>query len=164
MQKATTMLAVVGGFIVAGMILSFYGSMIIIDDFAQGTENIGGGDEIRIDAELNPGVNTEGIFAVQTMEFQENTISVAVIDPSGTKIASQRVNTESFEERFEIETAGMFTLVIENSGEPTDVAGAIGHVPDAAKLSVGVTGLYLLAAGLVGMAVVGIYVVKNRKR
>lgn len=164
MQKSATMLAVVGGLIAAGIALSFYGSMIITEDLSQAVENIGEGTIIEITAELDPVVNNEGVYVVQTMEFREGMISVRVVDPFGSEIISKIVETESLEEQFEITTSGTFTLIIENAGEHTDVVGVIGHVPDTAKFSIGITGFYLLVVGLIGMGVVGIYVVKNRRR
>lgn len=164
MQKAATMLAVVGALMAAGIALSFYGSMIITEDLTQAVENIGEGKTLEISAEMDPNVNDEGVYVVQVMEFEEGMISARIIDPIGSQIISKMVESESIEEQFEITTGGTFTLIIENSGEYTDVVGVIGHVPDTAKFSVGVTGFYLLIVGLIGMGVIGIYVVKNRRR
>ena len=90
-------------------------------------------------------------------------ISARVVDPFGSQIVSKVIDSESYQEQFEITSSGTFTLIIENSGEFSDVVGAIGHVPDATKV-VRITGTFLLIIGLVGMGVVGIYAVKNRRR
>lgn len=164
MQKAATMLALVGGLIAAGIALSFYGSMIITEDLTQAVENIGQGGTLEISAELDPSVNSEGVYVVQVMEFTEGTVSVSLVDPLGSQIVSKVVETESLEEQFEITNSGTYTMTIENAGENTDVVGVLGHVPDTAKFSVGVSGFYLLVVGLIGMGIVGIFVVKNRKR
>lgn len=164
MQKSATMLAVVGGLIAAGIALSFYGSMIITEDLTQAVENIGEGGTIEISADLDPSINNEGVYVVQVMEFSEGMVSVSIIDPLGSQIISKSVDVESLEEQFEITTAGTYSMIIENSGEYTDVVGVIGHVPDTAKFSVGISGFYLLVAGLIGMGVVGIFVIKNRKK
>ncbi len=164
MQKAATMLALVGGLIAAGIALSFYGSMIITEDLTQAVENIGQGGTLEISAELDPSVNSEGVYVVQVMEFTEGMISVSLVDPLGSQIVSKVVETESLEEQFEITNSGTYTMTIENAGENTDVVGVLGHVPDTAKFSVGVSGFYLLVVGLIGMGIVGIFVVKNRKR
>ena len=164
MQKAATMLAIVGGLIAAGIALSFYGSMIIVEDLTQSVDNIGEGSTLEISSELDPEVNDEGFYVVQTMKFQEGMISARVVDPFGSQIVSKVIDSESYQEQFEITSSGTFTLIIENSGEFSDVVGAIGHVPDSTKVSVGITGTFLLIIGLVGMGVVGIYAVKNRRR
>lgn len=164
MQKAATMLAVVGGLIAAGIALSFFGSMIIVEDLVQQTENIGGGSTLEITAELDPEINDEGFYVVQAMQFSEGMISARVIDPFGGQIISKTVESGSYQEQFEIKSGGTFTLIIENAGENSDIIGAIGHVPDSGKVSVGIAGSYLLIAGLIGMVVVGIYAVKNRRK
>ena len=164
MQKAATMLAVVGGLIAAGIALSFFGSMIIVEDLTQDVGNIGEGSTLEISTELDPKINDEGFYVVQTMQFSEGMISARVIDPFGSQMISKIIETESYQEQFEISAEGTYTLIIENSGEHSDVVGAIGHVPDSTKVSIGITGSYLLIAGLIGMGVVGIYLVKNRRR
>ena len=164
MQKSATLLALVGGLIAVGIALSFYGSMIITEDLVQGVENIGEGGSFEITAELDPSISTEGVFVVQVMQFQENVVSARITDPFGSQIITKTIDSESYEEQFDITTKGAFTLIVENSGEFTDVVGVIGHLPDTAKFSVGITGFYLLIIGLIGMGVVGIYVVKNRRR
>lgn len=161
MQKATTMLAVTGCLVAAGIALSFYGSMIITEDLAQSFGNIGDGETIEVSAQLDP-ANGEGVYVVQT-ESERSTVSAIVLDPSGSQIDMVDVGAKSVEEKFAVTTKGVFTLVVENTGEHTGVFGVIGHVPDTARFSVGVTGFYLLVAGLVGMGIVGIYAIKNRK-
>lgn len=164
MQKAATMLAVVGGLIAAGIALSFYGSMIIVEDLTQSVDNIGEGETLEISVELDSETNDEGFYVVQTMQFKEGMISASVVDEFGSQIISKVIESESFQEQFEISSSGTYTLIIENSGEHSDVVGAIGHIPDSVKVSIGITGSYLLIVGLIGMGVVGIYAVKNRRR
>ena len=48
MQKAATMLAIVGGLIAAGIALSFYGSMIIVEDLTQSVDNIGKAQHLKL--------------------------------------------------------------------------------------------------------------------
>ncbi len=162
MQKPVVMLAVVGGLIAAGIALSFYGSMVIIEGFVQDTKDIGGGEEMTIVAALDPKISAEGIFAVQVMP-PKDTVSATVRDPAGRQVAAGKIVEGSLEESFEVSAAGEFTLAIENSGEDTYVAGALGHAPGTGKILVGAAGFYILIIGLVGMGVVGIYAVKSRR-
>jgi hypothetical protein len=75
------------------------------------------------------------------------------------------IDSESFEERFEILSKGTYQLEIENSGlEDIKIVGVIGHMPDNTTISVGVTGFYLLIIGLIGIVGVGIYTIRNRHR
>ncbi len=164
MQKSAALLALVGGLIAVGIALSFYGSMIITEDLTQGVQNIGEGGSFEIRAELDPSISSEGVFVVQVMQFQEGSVSARITDPFGSQIVSKTIDSESYEEQFDVTSKGTFTLTVENSGEFTDVVGVIGHLPDTSKFSVGITGFYLLIVGLIGMGIVGIYVVKNRRR
>ncbi|ABK78203.1 hypothetical protein CENSYa_1583 [Cenarchaeum symbiosum A] len=164
MRKAALMLTVVGGIMVAGIALSFFGSSIVVDSLVQATANIGGGDEMEVSARLDPGVSGEGFYVVQTMQFEEGMVRASVKDPSGAEVAGGMVGSDSHQEQFDLRGGGNYTLVIENGGGQSDVVGAIGHVPGEAIVAVGVTGSYLLIAGLVGMAGLAVYIVKSRNR
>lgn len=158
-------MAIVGGIVAVGIALSFYGSQIIIEDLvSEQTEVISGGF-MEVKTELDPSVSETGVYVVQTMNFKENSISAKIFDPFDSQIVSKPVETESFEDRFKISTKGTYLLVIENFGaEKTVIVGVIGHMPDKGKLSIGITGLYLLIVGLIGMVGVGIYAIKKRRK
>jgi len=150
--------------VTAGIILSFYGSQVITEDFIQVDGNIGNGESIEVITELDPAINDVGVYVVQTMNFNQGDISVKIFDPSGTQMISKTVEIESFEEQFDISSKGSFRLIIENAGDNTDVIGVIGHLPDTAKVAIGYTGFFLLVVGFFGMVVLGIYVVINRRK
>jgi hypothetical protein len=164
MKKTGTILVLVGGLLTAGIILSFYGSQVITEDLVQVDGSISNGESLETVAELDPEINNVGVYVVQTMNFNQGDISVKIFDPSGSQIISKTVEIESFEEQFDISTKGDFRLIIENAGDSTEVIGVIGHLPDTAKFSIGVTGFYLLVVGLFGMVGLGIYVAKNRRK
>ena len=99
------------------------------------------------------------------MNFNENSIYASVVDPSEIQIISILVDKESFEERFEISTAGKYVLKIENQGEvEAQIIGLIGHMPKVESFSIGITGFYLLIVGILGLGLVALYAVKNRKK
>jgi hypothetical protein len=44
------------------------------------------------------------------------------------------------------------------------MVAVIGPMPDAGKLSFGITGFYILIVGLIGIVGVGIYSIRNRRK
>ena len=165
MQKAVVFMVIVGSIMAVGMAMSFYGSQIIIQDLVSEQAEVIPGNSLEITVELDSSVSETGVYVVQTMNFKENSISVKISDPFGTLIISKSIESDSFEDRFEISFKGKYQLVIENFGtEETTIVGALGHMPDKSKLSIGFAGSYLLIVGLTGMVGVGIYVFKKRQK
>jgi len=90
---------------------------------------------------------------------------VGSVDPFDNEIESQLIEEEDFEGQFKITKSGIYKLVIENPNEKEiKISGVIGPEPDAGKKSLGFISLYVLIIGLIGMAIVPIYAIKNRKR
>lgn len=165
MPKAGIFLTVVGALIVIGLILSFYGSQIITEELISEQKNLVPRDGFTIEAVLDPEISETGVYVVQTVNFRENSIFVRVIDPFKNQLNSKWIDKESFEDRFEILNSGTYQLVVENLGpEETNVIGVIGHMPEKSKLSVGITGLYILIVGLIGMVGMVIYSIRNRRK
>ncbi len=158
------MLAVAGGLVAAGIALSFYGSAVVVEDLAQDARRIGGGDGMEVAVDLDRG--GQGVYVVQVIEGADGAeISASVAGPSGRVLASHEGGEDApAEEHFNAEEGGRYVLTVRNSGEEADVAGAVGLVPDAAKFSVGVTGFYLVLAGMACMAVIGVTAIFARRR
>jgi len=158
-------MVIVGSIMAVGMAMSFYGSQIIIQDLVSEQDEVIPGNSLEITVELDSSVSKTGVYVVQTMNFKENSISAKIFDPFGTQIISKSIESDSFEDRFEISSKGKYQLVIENFGEgETTIVGVLGHMPDKSKLSLGISGFYLLIVGLTGMAGVGIYAFKKRQK
>lgn len=162
MPRTGIMLAVVGAVVAAGIALSFYGSILITEDLIQETGFVGAGETLEVAARLDPLVSMDGVYVVQKMG--EGRILADLMDPSGVLIESEYFESESIERFFEIESAGTFTLVVSSEGDRVEVVGVLGHMPESGLISVGVTGFYLVLAGLVGMALVGFQIWKIRRR
>lgn len=155
----------VGGILGTGMILSFYGAQLTTQDIIVQEEIIASSSAVEVAIELDPKVGETGVFAVLLEKYEEDTISISVYDPLGSKIISKIAEKESTEERFEIESSGTYKLEIENSGlEESQIVAGLGYMPDSGTLSVGVTGFYLLIVGLIGIIGIGFYAIKNRKK
>ena len=165
MQRSGLFLLIVGALIIVGMTLSFYGSQIITEDLVKNDSNLISGEIFETFAELDPMISKSGVYVVQTMNFEENAIIVKIFDPIGSQIISKTVDSESFEDRFEILASGEYRIIIENTGnEDTAIFLAIGHLPDTSKLSVGITGFYILIVGMIGIAGLVILSIKNRRK
>jgi len=165
MQKPIVFLVIVGTILAAGVFLSFYGAHLSTKDLTVKEDSVLTGDSLKILAELNPSKSNSGVFVVQILDFKEGDLTAKISDPLGDEIVSMHIDSESFEERFEILSKGTYQLEIENSGlEDIKIVGVIGHMPDNTTISVGVTGFYLLIIGLIGIVGVGIYAIRNRRR
>lgn len=165
MQRSFGYLVVVMALIGIGIALSFYGAQLSTQNLAIEEGNIVGGEILEVSTNLDPAVSETGVFVVQTFDYEGSGISAKVIGPAGFELFSDEINTDSLEERFQIDSKGSYRLLIENfRTEEIQVAGVIGHMPDDFTLSIGITGFYILIVGLIGTAGVGIYVIKNRKK
>ncbi|WP_249111036.1 hypothetical protein [Nitrosopumilus sp. K4] len=158
-------MVIVGVMVAIGIVLSFYGNQVIFQDLAKEEGEVSFGQELIIEIELDQEQNDNGIYAVQILSFKEGVFSAEVYDPLGIKIDSQSINEEVFEGSFDIFSSGKYQLVIKSTDqESTKIFGVIGPEPDAGAKSIGFISLYILVIGLIGMAGVGIYAIKNRKK
>ncbi|MBS3923428.1 MAG: hypothetical protein KGZ37_09830 [Nitrosarchaeum sp.] len=163
MQRTGILFVIVGGIVCTGIILSFYGNQVIFEDLNNGEGQIKFGEIITIPVELDREETQNGIYAVQIMDSKG--VKAKILDPFDVEIESQSINEEDFEGNFKITTSGTYKLVIENTNDKeVKIFGVIGPEPDAGKKSLGFISLYVLIIGLIGMIIVPIYAIKNRKR
>lgn len=165
MQKSSILLILVGGLVGIGIVLSFFGNQVIFEDLAKAESNVKFGEDLVVEIELEESINKKGIYAVQILDFKEDIFRVSVYDPIGIEIESQKIDEEVFEGGFDIISSGTYQLVVKSSDqEETRIFGVIGPEPDAGAKSLGFISLYILVIGLIGMAGIGIYAIKNRRR
>ena len=115
MASLTKYLVIVGILIAVGAMLLIVGSQTITGDLVIEEGRINNLTELEISTELDPDINTQGVYAVQTIEGKEYDITAVIIDSSDIKIRDESVNRNSFEDNFEIEQAGTYTLIISTS-------------------------------------------------
>ena len=164
MQRSGILFVIVGSIVGVGIILSFYGNQVIFEDLIKGEDQVKFGENLIIPVELDNTETQTGIYAVQIINFKEG-ITAKILDPFDKEIESQLIDEEVFEGRFNIVVSGIYKLVIENTDEKEiKIFGVIGPEPDAGKKSLGFISLYILIIGLIGMAGVAIYAIKNRKK
>lgn len=165
MKKSGIALVATGGLIGLGIILSFYGNYIIFEDLSLTSGAVNMESNLILEADLDNSKSKTGIFAVQIIDFKDQTISVRVVDPFNNTIESKTISEESYEGIFNLETSGTYQLIVENnSREGLEVSAAIGPEPDEGKKSLSFVSLYILVTGLIGMAIVSVLSVINRKR
>ena len=164
MSNLTKYLVIVGIMIAIGAMLLIYGSQTITGDLVIEEGKINSLTQLEIRTELDPEINTQGVYAVQTIEGKEYDISVNVIDSSEDKIRDVAVNRNSFEDNFEIVDAGTYTLIISTSeSEEIPVVGGIGHVPDSTGVTISIVGFFVIILGMIGIAVIGFMIIRQRK-
>lgn len=165
MAKAGKFLVAIGVLIGIGAALLFIGSQAITSDIIIQEGQIDDTIKLELQANLDPEINSEGVFVVQTMEGVEISLQVSILDPSRHEIKVNTVVTNSFEDRFDITESGMYTLVIETTNDmEVSVVGGIGHVPDASAYSISVIGFAMLLIGMIGVVVIGIILIRQRKQ
>ena len=164
MQKATVLLLIVGSILGFGIILSFYGNQVLFEDLSRGEGSIKTGEDLVITSELDGTDYQNGIYAVQMTEYRDGVL-VQIFDPFDVVIESEQIGGDLFEGRFKVGSDGTYKMVVKNSGsDQVGIFGVIGPEPEAGAKSLGFISMYVLAIGLLGMAGVGIFALKKRRR
>ena len=164
MTNLTKYLVIVGVLIAIGAMLLIYGSQTITGDLVIEEGKISDSVQLEIMAGLDPDVNTQGVYAIQTIEGKEYDISAIVLDPSNVKIRDVSVSRNSFEDNFEIDNAGTYTLIISTSNsDDIGLVGGIGHVPDSTGITISIAGFFIIIIGMMGVGVIGFMIIKQRK-
>ena len=164
MSNLTKYLVIVGIMIAIGAMLLIYGSQTITGDLVIEEGKINSLTQLEIKSELDPEINTQGVYAVQTIEGKEYDISASVIDPSEIKIRDVSINRNSFEDNFEIDEAGTYTLIISTAeSEEIPLVGGIGHLPDSTGVTISIAGFIVIVLGMIGVAVIGFMIIRQRK-
>ena len=165
MSNLTKYLVIVGIMIAVGAMLLIYGSQTITGDLVIEEGKINSLTQLEIKAELDPEINTQGVYAVQTIEGKEYDISASVIDPSQDEIRDVSISRNSFEDNFEIDEAGTYTLIISTAeSEEIPLVGGIGHVPDSTGVTISIAGFIVIVLGMIGVAVIGFMIIKQKKK
>ena len=164
MQKSALVVGS-GAVIIIGLFLLVLGNQAILEGIIQDNGMVSSEQAFSISNNFDSQTTPIGVFAVQITEFRENTFSAKILDPLDIEITSHQINDETIEEEFKIIDSGTYKLIIQsNSNEETLVFGAIGSLPDSGKQILGFIPVYVIVAGMLGLAIVGILGIKNRRR
>jgi len=164
-QKSGIMLGSSAALIAIGMLLLVLGNQIILEGISQGDGKVSSSQSLTVSADFDSQETSVGIFAVQIMEFKGNTFSVQILDPFESEIIFETINTKTIEKEFDVLETGTYKLIIKStSNEEPIVFAAIGPFPDTNKQLLGSISIIILVIGMIGLVVVGIYGIKNRRR
>tara|TARA_Y100000590_G_scaffold363824_1_gene421733 strand:- start:32 stop:538 length:507 start_codon:yes stop_codon:yes gene_type:complete len=164
MSNLTKYLVIVGILIAIGAMLLIFGSQTITGDLVIEEGKVNSLTQLEIKTELDPEINTEGVYAVQTIEGKEYDISAVVIDSTDSEIRDVSINRNSFEDNFVIEQAGTYTLIITTSeSEEIPLVGGIGHVPDSTGVTISIVGFFVIISGMIGIAVIGFMIIRQKR-
>ena len=164
MSNLTKYLVIVGIMIAIGAMLLIYGSQTITGDLVIEEGKINSLTKLEIKTELDPNINTQGVYAIQTIEGKEYDVSASVIDPSEVKIRDVSISRNSFEDNFEIDSAGTYRLIISTSeSEDIPLVGGIGHVPDSTGVTISIAGFFIIIIGMIGVGLIGFMIIRQRR-
>jgi hypothetical protein len=164
-QKSGIMLMSSAALIAIGLLLLVLGNQIILEGISQGDGKVSASQTLSVSVDFDSQETSVGIFAVQIMEFKDNTFSVQILDPFDSEIIFQTINEKTIEKEFDVLETGTYKLIIEStSNEEPIVFAAIGPLPDANKQLLGSISIIILAIGMIGLVVVGIYGIKYRRK
>ena len=166
MQKTGLVIVIFGILIVAGLATSVVENQVTLEGIVQGNGKVNSAQIVTISVNLDKNETPIGIFAVQIMEFKENTFSAKMLDPSGIEIISERLIEDTIEQEFKILDSGKYELIIQSSEDKESyVAGAIGPLPDAEKkIIISSISTFCIIIGMVGLGIVAIYEIRNKRK
>ena len=166
MQKTGLVIVIFGILIVAGLATSVVENQVTLEGIVQGNGKVNSAQIVTISVNLDKNETPIGIFAVQIMEFKENTFSAKMLDPSGIEIISEKINEDTIEQEFKVFDSGNYELIIESSdNKESYVAGAIGPLPDAnKKLIITSSSTLCIIIGMSGLGIVAIYEIRNKRK
>ena len=166
MQKTGLFIVIFGILIIAGLAISVIENQITLEGIIQGNGKVDSVQVVTISVDLDKNETPIGIFAVQIMEFKENMFSVKILDPSGIEIISKRIIEDTIEQEFKVLDSGKYKLIIQSfEGKERYVAGAIGPLPDAEKkFIISNISTLCIIIGMIGLGVVTIYEIKNKRK
>ena len=166
MQKTGLLIIIFGILISAGLGIAVIENQITLEGIVQGNGKVNTEQVITISVNLDKEETPVGIFAVQIMDFKENTFSAKMLDPSGIEIISEKINEDTIEQEFKVFDSGKYELIIGSSdNKESYVAGAIGPLPDAnKKLIISSISSSCIIIGMIGLVVLAIYEIRNKRK
>ena len=166
MQKGGLLIVIFGILIVAGLGTSVLENQVTLEGITQGNGKVSTSEIVTISVDLDKDKTPTGIFAVQIMEFKENTFSAKILDPSGIEIISERINEDTIEQEFRVLDSGNYELIIQSSADKESyVAGAIGPLPNTDnKFMFSTISTICIILGMIGLVIIAIYEIRNKRR
>ena len=151
--------------VLVGIAITAYQSQITSENLSNQQNTLGIGTQMIVVKEMNPNTNQNGVYSIQITDFKDtDNIKATVLNPAGTSIITRSITKSPVQEMFKVTTSGNYTLQIENQGQQeAQVLGIIGYYPQGIELA-DISGFIVLMAGLSGLAVGIMYLIRNRVR
>ncbi len=166
MQKTGLIIVIFGLLIVVGIGTSVVENQVTLEGINQGNGKVNSEQIVSISVNLDKNETPVGIFAVQVMEFKENTFSAKILDPLGIEIISEKINEDTIEQEFKVFDSGNYELIIKSLDDKESyVAGAIGPLPDEnKKLIISTISSFCIIIGMGGLVILAIYEIRNKRK
>jgi hypothetical protein len=152
-----------GILVLIGIAITAYQSQTTSENLVNQQKTVSSGTQMTITKQMDPGKNQKGVYAIQANDLKnDDNIRVIVMDPSGNTIITKSVTKSTIQEIFKISSSGNYTLQIDNQGKrEIQILGIIGYYPEGIELA-DISGFVVLMAGLAGLAVGMMFLIKNR--
>ena len=163
MKKFKLVIIISAILVIIGIALTFYESQTINGNVINQQQNLLPGASMILTKDLDPSKNQNGVYSVQITDFQESdNIKASIIDPVGETIISKLITKSPFQENFIASTTGTYKIQVENQGSrEAQILAVLGNYPQNIAL-IDMCGFILLIAGLSGLAIGIMFLVKNR--
>jgi hypothetical protein len=161
--KPKTIIITSGILVLIGIAITAYQSQITSENLENQQETLSAGTQMTITKGMDLNNNQKAVYVIQVTDLKnDDNIKAIVIDPSGNAIITKSITKSPIQEIFKISTSGNYTLQIENQGQrEIQILGIIGYYPQDIELA-DISGFIVLMAGLAGLAVGMMYLIKNR--
>ena len=146
-----------------GIAITAYQSQTTSENLVNQQQILSVGTQMNITKGMDPNSNQKGVYAIQVTDLKnDDSIRAIVIDPNGNTIITKSVTKSPIQEIFKVSTSGNYTLKITNQGQrDIQILGIIGYYPQGIELA-DISGFLVLMAGLSGLAVGMMYLIRNR--
>lgn len=146
-----------------GIAITAYQSQTTSENLSNEQKMLDAGTQMIVTKGMDPNNNQKGVYAIQITDLKnDDNIKAIVSDPSGNTIITKSITKSAIQETFKVSNSGNYTLQIENQGpREVQILGIIGYYPKGIELA-DISGFILLMAGLSGLAVGMMYLIRNR--
>ena len=144
-----------------GITMWLYGSLIDVAHLASTKETIAYGELFKVHAQLDPYADYKGVYIVRVDRLEEGAVTYELIDPLGHDIINTVLDRYSIDRVFPISTAGTYTLIVKNNGDPTSIEGAVGPAPSELRAQIGHAGFAVMIAGIAATSAFSAILVKK---
>ena len=151
--------------VLIGIALSVYQAQFTVENLANQEQKLAIGSQMIVSKDMNPDRDSKGVYSTQVTDFgSDDKIKISIVDPYGTYVTTKLITKNPFQDFFNVSMNGTYKLQIENDGNrEIQVLGIIGYYPTGIEI-IDLAGLVVLLAGLSGLAVGMMYLIRNRRK